>query len=130
MLMWGAPPSGTKSFAIVMEDPDALSPKPYVHWLAADISPVLTRLPEGVTKTPRPPMLAGGVQGTGNSGVLGYFGPKPPASDPAHRYHFEVYALDTKLNLPPGFTRHALLKAMQGHVLAKGETTGTFKKEG
>ena len=126
----GAPPAGTKSFALVMEDPDALSPKPFVHWLAADIAPVLTRIPENVPKSPRPPQLAGGVQGAGHSGIVGYYGPNPPATDPAHRYHFEVYALDTKLNLPPGFTRAALIKAMRGHVLAKGVTVGTYKKEG
>ncbi|RYG32112.1 YbhB/YbcL family Raf kinase inhibitor-like protein [bacterium] len=130
ILSWGAGPAGTKSFAIVMEDPDALSPKPFIHWLAADIAPVLTRLPENVSKTPRPPALAGGIQGAGSTGVIGYYGPRPPASDPAHHYHFEVYALDTKLNLEPGFNRHALIKAMQGHVLAKGETVGTFKQEG
>ncbi|RYG63458.1 YbhB/YbcL family Raf kinase inhibitor-like protein, partial [bacterium] len=98
MLMWSAPPSGTKSFAIVMEDPDALSPKPTIHWLAADVSPVLTRLPEGVTNTPRPGRRPRASGGAGTSGTLGYFGPKPPATDPAHRYHFEVYALDTKLD--------------------------------
>lgn len=129
-LIWGIAPAGTKSFAIVMEDPDSLSPKPFVHWLAADISPTLTGLKESVPKAPRPSELGGGVQGAGHAGVVGYFGPKPPASDPAHRYHFEVYALDAKLKLPPGFTRHALLKAMQGHVLAKGETVREFKKEG
>jgi Raf kinase inhibitor-like YbhB/YbcL family protein len=67
-------------------------------------------------------------QGSNSHSQLGYFGPRPPAAQPPHHYHFQVFALDTRLNLPTGFNRHTLIKAMQGHVVAKGEIVGTFTK--
>jgi Raf kinase inhibitor-like YbhB/YbcL family protein len=59
---------------------------------------------------------------------VGYKGPRPPEGDPAHHYHFQVFALDNKLELPAGANREELLKAMGGHVLAKGELVGWFKR--
>jgi Raf kinase inhibitor-like YbhB/YbcL family protein len=66
-------------------------------------------------------------QGTNSKSERGYFGPRPPVGDPAHHYHFQIFALDTSLDLPDGFNRHALLQAMHGHVLAEGELVGMFK---
>jgi len=58
-----------------------------------------------------------------------YYGPHPPPGDPAHRYHFQVFALDTVLRLPSGFNRQALLKAMSDHVIAKGGGVGTYQRK-
>ncbi|WP_268995447.1 YbhB/YbcL family Raf kinase inhibitor-like protein [Microvirga roseola] len=74
---------------------------------------------------PAIPLPEGAKQGVNSRGSTGNFGMKPPAPDGAHSYHFQVFALDKTLDLKPGATREDLLKAMQGHVLAKGEVVGT-----
>jgi Raf kinase inhibitor-like YbhB/YbcL family protein len=74
-------------------------------------------------------VLSGGIQGANQTGGIGYYGPKPPAADPAHRYHFQVFALDCLLDLPSGFNRSTLIAAMQGHVLARGEVVGTYDRK-
>ena len=127
-LRWSGALAGTKSFAILLEDPDALSPKPFVHWLAANLPPSLMELPSNLPKEDKPGALSNGIQGGTNQGTVGYYGPRPPAQDPEHHYHFQVFAFDAVLDLPSGFNRVALLKAMQGHILSYGETVGVFKK--
>src|SRR5262245_30852636 len=127
-LEWSGAPDGTKSFAVLMEDPDAKSPKPYVHWLLYNVPGSTMRLDESVPAVMRLDDPSGALQGRNSRGQIGYMGPRPPAGDPPHHYHFQVFALDTIPNLPSGFNRHALLKAMQGHVLAKGDLVGTFAK--
>jgi Raf kinase inhibitor-like YbhB/YbcL family protein len=104
----------------MMEDPDASSTRPFVHWLAWNIDPAAGALPEAVT-----PDASGLVQGRNNRRGTGYFGPRPPGSRP-HHYHFQLFALDTRLALPAGADREALFAAMNGHVLAKGEIVGLF----
>jgi Raf kinase inhibitor-like YbhB/YbcL family protein len=126
-LSWGRLPPGTRSVVLMMEDPDATSPLPFVHWIAIG-SAELTQLPEGIAPLERPREAGRLVQGSNSRSRFGYFGPRPPAGEPPHRYHFQIFALDTSLQLPSGFNRHALLKAMQGHVLAKGTLVGTFQK--
>ena len=117
-IAWSAPPAGTKSLAIMMEDPDAMSAKPFVHWTAWNLDPGLTGLGEAA-------LPAGARQGRNNRGRASYFGPRPPGSSP-HHYHFQLFALDTMLDLPDGATREQLLAAMNGHVLAKGDLVGLF----
>ena len=119
-LHWSRLPAGTQSLALMMEDPDATSARPFVHWLAWNIDPVAGGLAEGVA-----PNAAGLVQGRNNRGNNGYFGPRPHGSRP-HHYHFQLFALDTRLNLAAGADREALLAAMNGHVLGKGELVGLF----
>jgi Raf kinase inhibitor-like YbhB/YbcL family protein len=121
-LSWSALPAGTRSLALMMEDPDATSARPYVHWLAWNIDPALGALPEGIA-----PDASGLVQGRNNRRSNGYFGPRPPGSRP-HHYHFQLFALDAPLNLAGGADREALLAAMNGHVLAKGDLVGLFGK--
>jgi Raf kinase inhibitor-like YbhB/YbcL family protein len=124
-LSWSGGPDGTKSFAILMEDPDASMPKPFVHWIAYNITPEVKSLREGLPGTPKlemPTML----QGRNSAGRLGYFGPKPP-DDAVHHYHFQVFALDTVLMLDPGKDRQTVLEAMKDHVLASGEVVGIFR---
>src|SRR5687768_988176 len=119
-LAWSAPPAGTQSLAIMVEDPDAMSAKPYVHWLAWNIDPASTGLGEAAVPV-------GARQGRNNRGSSVYFGPRPPGSKP-HHYHFQVFALDRMLDLPAGAKREQLLAAMNGHVLAKGDLIGLFGK--
>jgi Raf kinase inhibitor-like YbhB/YbcL family protein len=73
--------------------------------------------------------IAGAMQGAANTSAIGYYGPRPPAGDPPHHYHFQVFALDTTLKLNPGFNRQALLKAMKGHIIARGEVVGLFQRQ-
>jgi Raf kinase inhibitor-like YbhB/YbcL family protein len=119
-LSWSGVPAGTRALVLMMEDPNATSPLPFVHWLAV-IPAQLRSLPEGI-----PPH---GHQGSNSRSEIGYFGPRPPPGDAPHPYHFQIFALDTALSLPSGFNRHALLEAMKGHVLAEGELIGTFARE-
>jgi len=121
------PSAGVRSLVLMMEDPDAQAPKPFVHWLITLPARTLT-VPEGVSKTGQPAEVAGAVQGSNSTGTVGYYGPHPPVGDPPHHYHFQVFALDTALNLPPGFTRTAALRAMNGHVLARAEVVGLYSK--
>ena len=121
-LAWANLPDGTVSLALMMEDPDASSARPYVHWLAWNIEPAAAGLPEGVAAD-----APGLVQGRNNRRTNGYFGPRPPGPSP-HHYHFQLFALDTRLDLPAGANREALLAAMNGHVLAKGDLIGLFAR--
>jgi Raf kinase inhibitor-like YbhB/YbcL family protein len=118
-LAWRGAPTGAKSVALMVEDPDAVSQKPFVHWLAWNLPPG-----GGLGENEVP---AGAVQGRNGRGKTGWFGPHPPGSAP-HHYHFQLFALDAPLTLAAGADREALLAAMKGHVLAKGEVVGLFGK--
>lgn len=127
-LSWTAP-KGAKSFVVVMDDPDAAAPKPFVHWVAYDIPGHLTALREGLPGDPvlsDPPEMK---QGRNSKGSTGYTGPNPPVGDPAHHYHLQVFALDVEsLGIEPGATREAVLQAMTGKVIGEGEIVGTFQR--
>jgi Raf kinase inhibitor-like YbhB/YbcL family protein len=127
-LQWSGAPAGVQSYAVILEDPDADSPKPFVHWLAYNIPATLTMLPDGVTPQEQVKSPAVFQQGVNSRGSAGYYGPKPPPGDRAHRYVFQVFALDRRLDLPPGTDRETLLKAMEGHVIAAGQIGGLFEK--
>lgn len=125
-LRWSGVPSGARSLVLMMEDPDSLSPKPFAHWLVANISPRATMMKAGL---PDSEMLSmGAMQGSNATSKTGYFGPKPPADGIKHRYNFQIFALDSKLDLPSGFNRQALVDAMKGHVLAKGKIIGLYER--
>lgn len=126
-LAWTAV-DGAKSYAIVMEDPDAKPITPFVHWLAWNIPAGTTSLPEGVQEQMRLTEPDGVMQGRTSRGTMGYLGPRPPVGDPPHHYHVQVLALDRMLELPPGADRDALLGAAKGHVIAKGELVGTYQQ--
>lgn len=125
-LQWSEGPAGTASYAILLEDPDAHGPTPYVHWIVYNVPAAVTSVPEGLAADPVLHEPAGAMQGTGTRGTLGYFGPRPPASDAAHRYCFQVFALDTMLDLAAGASGEELRDAMRGHVLANGVLTGRY----
>jgi Raf kinase inhibitor-like YbhB/YbcL family protein len=119
-LSWSALPAGTESLALIVEDPDAASARPFVHWLAWNIGAASRGLPQGSVP-------AGAVQGRNGRGTVAWFGPHPSDGKP-HHYHFQLFALDSALTLPAGADREQLLAAMKGHVLAKGDLVGVFRK--
>jgi Raf kinase inhibitor-like YbhB/YbcL family protein len=119
---------GARSYAIIMEDPDAKPITPFVHWLAWNIPATHRHLPEGLQEHPRLTDPKGMLQGRTSRGNVGYFGPRPPVGDPPHRYHFQVFALDRELDVPFGAEREELIAAMQGHVIAAGELVGTYQQ--
>lgn len=122
-LVWSEPPTGTKSFALIMDDPDAPMGT-WVHWVLFNIPAAARALPEGV---PTSATLAdGSVQGVTSARSAGYHGPCPPSG--THRYFFKLYALDTALNLTSSADKKAVEAAMEGHILAQAELMGTFSK--
>jgi Raf kinase inhibitor-like YbhB/YbcL family protein len=123
-LSWHGAPAGTKSFALVMHDPDAPIAGGYTHWLAYNIPPTAVDIPENAPNQDRLP--GGGMQGKNDSGTYGYTGPCPPSG--THRYYFRIYALDVELSPPAGFNKAGLEQAMQGHVLAQAELLGRYKR--
>jgi hypothetical protein len=127
-LKWEGAPAGTKSSALIADDPDAPGGT-WVHWVAYAIPATMTELPEGVAKTDVVAALAGFKQGVTSFGRVGYGGPCPPRGHGVHHYHFRLYALDTALNLAPGVKRHQLDAAMKGHILAQAELVGTYQRD-
>jgi len=123
-LKWGDPPKGTKSLALIADDPDA-PVGIWVHWVMYDLEPQIKELKEGVAKSEEIPGT--GKQGTNDFRKVGYGGPCPPPGK-AHRYYFKLYALDAKLNLMPRATKQDVEQAMQGHILAQTELMGRYKR--
>mgnify|MGYP003579840090 CR=1 FL=1 len=126
--LWWDRVEGAKSYALILEDPDAKSITPFVHWVAYNIPADRTSLPEGLQEQEQVSEPAGLLQGKTSKGSVGYFGPRPPVGDPPHHYHFQVFALDSQLDVPPGAECDQVLQAMNGHVLAAGELVGTFQQ--
>jgi Raf kinase inhibitor-like YbhB/YbcL family protein len=123
-LSWKSSPERTESFVLVVTDTDSPFGFNFVHWVLYDIPPDERELPEGIANQQQLP--DGSRQGHNGFDKIGYVGPCPPGHSP-HRYVFDLYALDTKLNLPPGASKKQVLKAMKGHVLASGELVGRFQ---
>lgn len=126
-LRWTNAPDGTKAFAIIVQDPDAPRKEPFVHWLLYDIPADRTAIPMALPPDPTLQSLGGAKQGTNSTGKVGWFAPQPPKGDPNHHYHFQVFALDQKLDLDPGAKLDQLLDAMNDHVLADGQTIGIYR---
>ena len=107
-------PEGTKSLALIMDDPDAMEPagKVWVHWVAWNIEPTTTEL-ENLT-----------TEGMTDFGEVGYGGPAPP--DKRHTYVFKLYALDSELDLPDKSTKADVEKAMEGHIIEQATLEGTY----
>lgn len=123
-LRWTAPPDGTQSFALVMEDPDAPR-RTWVHWVLYDLPGSERELPEGVS--PEEMLPSGARQGRNDLRKIGYGGPCPPAGA-AHRYYFRLYALDTTLELRANATRADVDRVMHGHILARAELMGRYRR--
>src|SRR5690606_7806447 len=101
-LAWDEGPQGTQCYAILLEDPDVADEPPFVHWIAWNIPADVTELREGIPGSPGVPLPEGMMQGANDAGSLGYTGMKPPVGDPPHEYNFQVFALDSALDLPHG----------------------------
>ncbi|HET9952168.1 MAG TPA: YbhB/YbcL family Raf kinase inhibitor-like protein [Candidatus Eisenbacteria bacterium] len=123
-LVWSGVPQGTKSLALICDDPDAPMGT-WVHWVLYGISADRTSLGEGV---PHDGAVKGiGLQGTTDFKHTGYGGPSPPHGKP-HRYYFKLYALDAEPDLKAGARKRDLEKAMNGHVLAEGKLMGKYQR--
>ena len=128
-LEWFDVPFDTAELLLIAEDPDAPMPQPYIHWILYHISPTLTSLPEGIPPIPSPPIPAGATQGQNSANAIGYIGPLPPPGHGRHHYHFQLFALNQALKLPPNPDRNDLYQAMSNHVLAQGEIVGTYERK-
>lgn len=123
-LQWSNVPEETKSFVLIVDDPDAQSVagKTWVHWILVNIPASTRSLQEGVH------VANGIVQGITDFGRVGYGGPMPPKGHGTHHYFFKLYALDTLLDVAPGISKKNLESAMNGHVLAHAELIGTYER--
>jgi Raf kinase inhibitor-like YbhB/YbcL family protein len=121
-LAWKEAPANTKSFVLIMHDPDAPLAGGFTHWVLFDIPATTSSLPEN--------FQPGSVGTSGNSGFrrAGYGGPCPPSG--SHHYHFMLSALDVPtLGLQAGAAKADVEKAMQGHVLGTAETVGLYQRQ-
>jgi hypothetical protein len=118
-LSWSGFPEKTKSFAIIMDDPDAPMDN-WVHWVLYNIPATVTRLEEKLIAA-----KINAIDGINGWGDKGYNGPCPP--DGTHHYNFKLYALDKTLTPEEGMTKYALLEAMKGHILSEATLTGLFR---
>ena len=124
-LSWKDAPKETKSFALIVHDPDAPRTGGFTHWVLYNISPRTGHIEE---KVPDREQIAGvGTQGKNDAGKIGYMGPAPPSG--VHRYFFRLFALDTAPDLKPGATHKDISAAMKGHILAQAELMGTYEKK-
>lgn len=123
-LEWLGVPAGTKSLALIVDDPDAPDPAApkmtYVHWVLFNIPPQTKALPENMAELP-----PGAQEGVSDFGQTGYGGPCPPIG--THRYYFKLYALDAMLAIKGFPTKAELLAAMEGHVLEQATLMGTYR---
>lgn len=127
-LSWSAPPQGTRELALVMDDPDAHQPEPWVHWILYKIPGDLRALPEGAGELMREGVVLGAEQGKNSWGTEGFRGPAPPRGDAPHHYHFRLFALDAPLPETHGLDKSALMAAIHGHILDQAELVGTYKR--
>ena len=123
-LQWDNIPEGTKSIALISDDPDAPMGT-WVHWVLFNLPADTRQLQENVP--PDETLPNGAMQGISDFQRIGYGGPCPPGG--THRYFFKIYALDVELDLEPGAAKPDLLNAMEGHILAEGQLIGKYKRQ-
>jgi Raf kinase inhibitor-like YbhB/YbcL family protein len=124
-LAWSQPPTGTQSFALIMDDPDAVNVAGFVwdHWLVFNLPANILSLPEGIP--PDAELPDGSCYGRNSFKRLGYGGPCPPSGH-THSYVFTLYALDTVLDLEAGASKDEILEAMNSHILGQAELIGSY----
>jgi Raf kinase inhibitor-like YbhB/YbcL family protein len=119
-LTWRDVPPATRSFALIVHDPDAPHVDGFYHWVAYNLAPDLRSVPAGSQL----PALQSGRNGTGSAG---YFGPCPPPGN-VHHYHFTLYALDTLIDAAQPLDAAQLQARMQGHIVAQAELIGLYAR--
>src|SRR5581483_7944059 len=124
-LSWRDAPAETKSFVLIVHDPDAPRPGGFTHWVVYNIPPETGHIDENVPDTERVSGL--GMQGKNDGGKIGYMGPAPPSR--THHYFFQLYALDTMLPLNVRATPKDVIDEMKGHVIAQAELMGTYENK-
>ncbi|MFH1639445.1 MAG: YbhB/YbcL family Raf kinase inhibitor-like protein [Chloroflexota bacterium] len=121
-IAWSGAPAETASFALIMDDPDAPGGT-FTHWVLFNLPPDARALAEAI---PTQNELSGGaLQGKNDFGDTGYGGPSPPPGS-SHRYRFTIYAADTVLNLEAGVSKKQVMDALEEHILAWGQLSGTY----
>ena len=121
-----------ETYALVVEDPDAPTERPFLHWVIWNIPGKLAGLPANIPNTAHPdgvPGLAGAVQGLNGRQQPGYMGPRPPAGDGLHRYHFQLFALDMTLDLEPTAPLDELVQVLKANTMASCELVGTYERD-
>jgi len=119
-----AMPEGTRSIALICDDPDAPMGT-WVHWVLFNLPSDAKELAENIPTEETLPN--GAKQGVNDFGRVGYGGPCPPGG--THRYFFKIYALDTEVGLQAGADKRRLLKTMEGHILGQGQLIGKYKRQ-
>jgi Raf kinase inhibitor-like YbhB/YbcL family protein len=127
-LEWRGIPAASASLALVVDDPDAPTNEPWVHWVIYQIAVASDSLPEGIPPIVLPPFPPGVHQGRNSWKTAGYRGPAPPKGHGVHRYFFKLHALDKALELPEGLDKTGLLKAIEPHTIAVAEMMGTYER--
>ncbi len=125
-LAWSGTPAGTRSVALIADDPDAPGGT-WVHWVLYNLPAEVSELPENIAKVESLD-LGGARQGRTDFRRPGYGGPCPPPG-PAHRYFFKLYALDTRLELKAGAQKKDVEAALEGHALGSAQIMGTYARQ-
>ncbi len=123
-LSWSDPPAATKSFALILDDPDAPG-SGFVHWVLYNLPATARALPASEPKQNQ--LSDGSLQGRNDFDDIGYGGPCPPGHSP-HHYRFVLYALDAPLSLPAGATKQQVEDALKGHIVARGRLIGLYSR--
>jgi hypothetical protein len=127
-LQWSGIPSATRELVLLVVDPDAPKPNPFIHWVLYKIPPSVMALPEAVPTENILKVPAGAMQGQNSAGKIGYVGPAPPLGHGTHHYHFKLLALDTTLSVVPALDKGALHALLVGHILEQAELVGTYER--
>ena len=123
-LQWSGAPAGTRSFALICEDPDAPAGT-WAHWIIYGLPAATKELPEKISTAES--LSSGAGQGLNDFRRVGYGGPLPPPGK-AHRYFFKLYALDAEVSLKPRAAKPELLRAVEAHILAEAQLMGTYQR--
>ena len=127
-LQWLNLPGGARELALIVDDPDAPTAEPWVHWVIYKIPSTIQELPEAIPRYPSLNIPPGAMQGKNSWDAVGYRGPAPPRGHGLHHYHFRLYALDAPLKIIPNLDKKTLLKAMDTHILDQGNLTGVYQR--
>ena len=130
-LSWTGTPRAARVLVLIVQDADSPQPKAkppanLVQWLAYDIPANVKALSRGARNMAEPTSPVGMLQGWNWHGSYGYTGPRPPVGDPAHHYHFQLFALDRPLKVRPGAELEPVIRAMAGHVVARSDLVGLY----